>query len=540
MIRINQLTLPVGHEPGGIKKKAAKQLGVPESEIVTLTILRKSIDARKKDRLQYSYIADVTLSSAKRETAAVRRAKSVNIQFETEKPYRYPPHGEERIHERPVVIGAGPAGLFCALSLAENGMRPILLEQGDPVEERVKKVDRFWKQGEEALDPFSNVQFGEGGAGTFSDGKLNTMVKDITGRNHFVLRAFAEAGADSSILTDSKPHIGTDVLRTVVRNLRERITASGGEIRFRTRVTGLVLENEAVAGVRICREETEKEEILRAEQVVLAIGHSARELFDVLERQGIRMEPKPFAVGLRVQHPQSLINLCQYGRENPGELGAAPYKVTARTGTGRGVYSFCMCPGGEVVNASSEAGGLAVNGMSNFNRDSGNANSAVIVTVTPGDFPVPGPLGGVTFQRELEARAFSLGSGRIPIQLFGDFKDGRVSSDFGDVRPRFCGATAFADLRQLMPETLNQAFLEGMEQFGRKLPGFDRADAILAGIESRTSSPLTIVRDERLESNIHGIYPCGEGAGYAGGIMSAAMDGLKVAEEIIRRFGPVE
>lgn len=534
MIRINQLALFVGHEPDAIKKKAAKLLKVPETAVEEIVIVRRSIDARKKDHILYSYIVDVKLADKKKEAAAVKKAASVNIKAENEEIYRYPAHGTEPLKERPVIIGAGPAGLFAALALSENGYAPILLEQGDPVEIRSEKVEQFWKNGDASLDVRSNVQFGEGGAGTFSDGKLNTLVKDVSGRNRKVLETFVQAGADASILYDSKPHIGTDVLRNVVRNIRERIIGLGGEVRFRSQVKELMTEQGAVRGVRL----SDGSEISSG-TVVLAVGHSARELFQRLSEQKVIMEPKPFAVGLRIQHPQKMMNLSQYGREEAGELGAAPYKVTAKTSGGRGVYSFCMCPGGYVVNASSEKGRLAVNGMSNFLREGENANSAIIVAVTPDDYPGSGPLSGVEFQRRLEEKAFCLGSGKIPVQLYGDFVLHRESVKFGDVAPQFCGGCEFSDLRELMPETLNQAFMEGMEQFGRKIRGFDRVDAILAGIESRTSSPLRILRDERLESSIRGLYPCGEGAGYAGGITSAAMDGLRVAEEIIRRFDPV-
>ncbi|MCU6798395.1 NAD(P)/FAD-dependent oxidoreductase [Alitiscatomonas aceti] len=533
MIRINQLALEVGHGPGAIKKKAARLLKVPETSIRRVDVVRRSIDARKKDRILYSYIVDVKLAEKKKEETAVKKADSRNIQIETEARYRYPAHGKEVLKDRPVIIGAGPAGLFAALALAENGFAPLLLEQGDPVEVRAEKVEAFWRNGDDSLDLHSNVQFGEGGAGTFSDGKLNTLVKDVFGRNGKVLETFVEAGADGSILYDSRPHIGTDVLREVVKNIRKRIQDAGGEVRFGCRVEQVLMEDGRTGGVLLAGGER-----IQSRTVVLAVGHSARALFSSLWEQKVLMEPKAFAVGLRVQHPQKMINLSQYGREDAGELGAAPYKVTASTKSGRGVYSFCMCPGGYVVNASSEKGRLAVNGMSNFRRDGENANSAIIVSVTPGDFPVPGALGGVEFQRRLEEKAFLLGNGRIPVQLYGDFKEDRRSEALGDVAPQFCGGYALSNLRELMPEALNTAFIEGMEQFGKKIRGFDRSDALLAGIESRTSSPLKIIRDENLESSVKGLYPCGEGAGYAGGITSAAMDGLKVAEEIIRRYCP--
>ena len=531
MIRINQLALEVGHGPGALKKKAAKLLKIQETAIERVTIVRQSIDARKKDNLLYSYIVDVTLTEPKKEAAVVKKAANNNIKIETEKPYRYPKSGTEPLKHRPVIIGAGPAGMFAALSLAENGYRPILLEQGDPVEVRAKKVEEFWKNGESALDVRSNVQFGEGGAGTFSDGKLNTLVKDVSGRNKKVLEIFVETGADPAILYDSKPHIGTDVLQEVVKNIRMRILAHGGDVRFRSCVEEVLMKDGRAYGVRL-----EDGTVIESEVIILAIGHSAREMFAKLQEQKVSMEPKAFAVGLRVQHPQKMMNLSQYGREDAGELGAAPYKVTAKTSSGRGVYSFCMCPGGFVVNASSEKGRLAVNGMSYYKRGGENANSAIIVSVTPEDFPSADPLGGVEFQRQLEEKAFRLGNGKIPVQLYGDFEKDQMSTGFGEVTPQICGDHTFANLRELMTEEMNQAFIEGMKEFGRKVRGFDREDAILAGIESRTSSPLRIVRDEKLESNIKGLYPCGEGAGYAGGITSAAMDGLKVAEEVIMRY----
>ena len=534
MIRISQLSLPVDHRKEAIKKKAARLLNIPEASIQTISIVRRSIDARKKNQLLYSYIVDVELSDEKKELAAIAKAKGPGIQLEKKTSYRCPSPGTEQVPGRPVIIGAGPAGLFAALLLAENGYRPLLLEQGDPVEEREKKVTRFWETGAAALDPYSNVQFGEGGAGTFSDGKLNTLVKDESGRNRRVLEIFAEAGADEEILYDSKPHIGTDVLRRVVRTIRERILTAGGEVRFRSRVTELLLTEHRLAGLSLSTGEQ-----LSVGPVILAVGHSSRELFSELERKQAAMEPKAFAVGLRIQHPQEEINLSQYGIADPKALGPAPYKVTAKTSSGRGVYSFCMCPGGFVVNASSEPGRLAVNGMSNHDRQGKNANSALIVAVSPDDFKEPGPLGGVLFQKRLEEQAFLLGQGNIPIQLYGDFLENRSSEGFGAVTPQFCGAASFSNLRSLMPEELNLAFLEGMAQFGKKIKGFDRPDAILAGIESRTSSPLRILRNEHLESNIKGLFPCGEGAGYAGGITSAAMDGLRVAEEIIRRYAPV-
>ncbi len=535
MIRINQLKLPVDHGKQDLEKKAAKLLKIPQDKIRKLTIRRQSIDARKKGKLLYIYAVDVQIEG--NEVSAVKRAKSPNILNVQEKIYQFPEPEAEAKHlpDRPVIIGFGPAGLFCGLMLARAGFRPVILERGADVDTRTEDVRRFWETG--LLNPESNVQFGEGGAGTFSDGKLNTLVKDVSGRNTEVLRILAEAGADESILYSSKPHVGTDVLSQVVKRLREEIISLGGEVRFLTKAADLVIRDGAVEAVKT--EHPERgEEILPAKAVILAVGHSARDTFETLFQKGISMEAKAFAVGLRIQHPQKQINLSQYGMENPGRLGAAPYKVTRQTGGGRGVYSFCMCPGGYVVNASSEPGRLAVNGMSNHAREGVNANSALIVTVTPEDFPEMTAMGGIAFQRHLEELAYRAGDGRIPVQLYGDFREKQRSRQFGDVEPAFCGKTAFADLNQVLPEALCCSMKEGIEAFGGMIKGFNRYDAILAGVESRTSSPLRIGRGETMESSVKGLYPCGEGAGYAGGITSAAMDGIKTAEAIARRFKP--
>ena len=543
MIRINQLALEVGHGPGAIKKKAARLLKVPETSIRRVDVVRRSIDARKKDRILYSYIVDVKLAEKKKEETAVKKADSRNIQIETEARYRYPAHGKEVLKDRPVIIGAGPAGLFAALALAENGFAPLLLEQGDPVEVRAEKVEAFWRNGDDSLDLHSNVQFGEGGAGTFSDGKLNTLVKDVSGRNGKVLETFVEAGADGSILYDSRPHIGTDVLREVVKNIRKRIQDAGGEVRFGCRVEQVLMEDGRTGGVLLAGGER-----IQSRTVVLAVGHSARALFSSLWEQKVLMEPKAFAVGLRVQHPQKMINLSQYGREDAGELGAAPYKVTASTKSGRGVYSFCMCPGGYVVNASSEEGYLAVNGMSYHARDSHNANSAIVVTVTPEDFESDHPLAGIAFQRKLEKAAYKAGKGKIPVQRYGDFYRSVTGKEKGKTEaevwyqghePCMKGAYEETDLAGIFPAKISSALVDGMEDFNKKIRGFSHPLSILSGVESRTSSPVRIVRDNHsLESVIGGLYPCGEGAGYAGGITSAAADGIKIAEKIRQKYAP--
>lgn len=540
MIRINQLKLPVGHGPEALKEKAAKLLKTDPAAIADVIVRRQSLDARKKPELFYSYTVDLCLSEGdghqkgddrqrKTEQKLVNRAKSPQVLLHTEQEYCFPKEGQEGLSHPPVIIGTGPAGLFCGLMLARHGYRPILLERGEAVDVRRKKVDEFWKTG--TLDLRSNVQFGEGGAGTFSDGKLNTLVKDPAKRGRLVLETFCEFGADPAILYQSKPHIGTDVLEGIVKNMREEILRLGGEVRFACQVTDFEIRDGKVNAVV-----TESGERILTEVVVLAIGHSARDTFALLHSHRIPMSQKAFAVGLRVQHPQAMINLSQYGREDAKDLGAASYKLTRQAGGVRGVYSFCMCPGGYVVNASSEPGLLAVNGMSYHDRGGINANSALIVTVTPEDFQDETPLAGIRFQQKLEKLAYQAAGGKIPVQLYGDFCKNRASVRLGDIEPQMKGGWAFANLREVMPEPLSLALMEGMEGFGRMIHGFDRPDAVFAGIESRTSSPVRIWRGESMESEIKGIYPCGEGAGYAGGITSAAMDGVKTAEAVAGRY----
>ena len=537
MIRINQLKLSVGHTKADMKKKAAKMMRIPEDKILSLVPVRQSLDARKKNELLYIYSLNATVSG--KEGAVIKNAKNVNVVLNTEKPYRFPEHGQEPLCHRPVIVGFGPAGMFCGLMLARAGFSPLILERGEDVDSRTQKVEAFWRGGE--LNPESNVQFGEGGAGTFSDGKLNTLVKDPSGRNKKVLEILAEAGADPSITYVNKPHVGTDVLSRVVKNIRQEIIRLGGEIRFGCKLTDFSEAGGRLISVTVSQREEGgfyREETIPAQAVVLAIGHSARDTFRMLSEKSLDLQAKAFAVGLRIQHPQKQINFSQYGVEEPGSLGAASYKLTKQTSSGRGIYSFCMCPGGFVVNASSETGRLAVNGMSNHDRAGTNANSALIVTVTPEDFPNPGPLGGVEFQRRLEEAAFNCGKGKIPVQLYGDFKAGTLSRAFGDVEPAFKGGYSFGNLREVLNPSLTDAMTEGIDSFGRIIDGFDRPDAILAGIESRTSSQVRIPRTPELESAVRGLYPCGEGAGYAGGITSAAMDGIRTAEMIVTRFSP--
>ena len=532
MIRLNQLKLPVDHTREQLIHKTAQYLRIPAADILELQIVRQSLDARKKPALFYSYSVNVTVKKEEKVYKdACRRLGKANVLLTEKTEYLFPAEGSTQQKHPTVIIGMGPAGLFCGYYLAQHGYAPVILERGADVDARQADVEAFWQTGR--LKPDSNVQFGEGGAGTFSDGKLNTLVKDKYGRNTEVLKTFVKHGADPAILYQAKPHIGTDVLSKVVKSMREEILRMGGEVRFHSQMTEILTENGQVTGVKV-----NDTEVLPCEQVVLAPGHSARDTFSMLYRKQFPMSAKPFAVGFRVEHPQSLINMSQYGAESVKGLGAAAYKVTAKTSTGRGVYSFCMCPGGFVVDASSEPGRLAINGMSNHDRAGANANSALIVTVTPEDFPQPGTLGGVTFQRQLEEAAYRCGGGKIPVQLYGDFRENRISTGFGAVTPQFEGQFAFGNLREVLPEVLSAAMLEGMEHFGHVIHGFDREDAVFAGVESRTSSPLRIPRDHATmeSSTIAGIYPCGEGAGYAGGITSAAMDGMKTAEAIIAKY----
>lgn len=538
-----------------LRVRAAKLLGVSEGEIGRIEICRESIDARRKPDIFYIYTVEIDGAD---EPTIMRKIKggkgkgAAQIVQAERGQYCFPESGKRVLQHPIVIVGTGPAGLFCGYFLALHGYRPILLERGRCVEDRKRDVEKFWETG--CLDTVSNVQFGEGGAGTFSDGKLNTLVKDKDGRNRAVLQVFADCGAGEEILYEAKPHIGTDVLCNVVKRMREVILAGGGEVRFESQMTDVDIQGGRVCGIRV-----NDNEYLPCEQLVLAVGHSARDTFEMLYQKQIPMEAKSFAVGLRVEHSQEMINKSQYGRTDAGDFGAAPYKVTAQADNGRGVYSFCMCPGGYVVNASSEEGFLAVNGMSYSGRNGKNANSAIIVAVNPEDYGSDHPLAGVKFQRMLEHRAYSLAEGRIPMQRYEVFKtcveqgksqeelDRAVDIDTGlflgdnasyGVSPEHKGLGAWADVSRILPEACNQAFVQGMEHFGHQMKGFDSGDTILSGVESRTSSPLRIHRDETLQSQIRGLYPCGEGAGYAGGITSAAMDGLRVAERIAAQFAP--
>lgn len=531
MIRIQQLALPIIHTQEQLVQKLAKVLRVRTNEITKYKIRRQSVDARRKSEVSFVYTVDVTVRNEK---DVLRRAKGKQIALARDVIYKFPQGGDQALQHPPVMIGSGPAGLFCAYLLAEHGFRPLVIERGKPIEERTKEVENFWQKNVLNLD--TNVQFGEGGAGTFSDGKLNTLVKDVKGRNQKVLDIFIRHGAPEAISYQAKPHIGTDILKQVIRNMRRQIEAWGGSYLFDTCVTDLHFSNGKLQSLACRNQKTGECYKIETELAVLAIGHSARDTFAVLESRGFQMEAKSFAVGLRVEHPQDMINEAQYGKEAASVLEAAPYKVTANLENGRGVYSFCMCPGGYVVNASSEEGQIAVNGMSYSKRDGKNANSAIIVTVTPDDFPGNGALAGVRFQRNLERKAYELGSGKVPQQIFGDFEAGKLTESYGSFTSEIKGQHTFAALHELFPQDIKESFCQGMHQFAGRINGFDCEDAILSGVESRTSSPVRIVRDKAFESNRKGVYPCGEGAGYAGGIMSAAMDGMKVAEAIAQKY----
>ena len=521
---LQQIKMDLEHTMDHLETKVLQQLRTPKEELIGLRIIKKSWDARKKQDIKVVYGVEAQVQQPIKPFLV----DGVNISLTKEEKYSFP-QSSKVLAKRPIIVGSGPAGLFCALMLAESGHKPLVLERGADVDRRDKDIDIYFRTGK--LNPQSNIQFGEGGAGTYSDGKLNTQVKDPMLRKEKVLTEFIEAGAPAEIGYLSKPHIGTDYLITVVKNMRRKIEALGGEVRFDAQVTRLLLEADRVVGVEINGSET-----IPADQVVMAIGHSARDTFKMLCDLGIPMEQKAFAIGLRIEHPQSMISESQFGKswQHPN-LPVADYKLTHRTSKGRGVYSFCMCPGGHVVNASSEEGGVACNGMSYFRRNSSTANSAIIVNVTPEDFGSADILAGVAFQRKWEQAAYEIaGSNQnLPVQLFKDFVAGKTSRGFEGVVPNIKGATTFADLNKCLPHDVAEGIKEGVLEFEKKIRGFSRGDAVLTGVETRTSSPVRILRDDELESPIKGLYPCGEGAGYAGGIMSAAMDGIKVAEKIV-------
>ena len=582
MIVTEQLKLHVGHTRDDLCRQVCKKLGIKDAgKCPDFEIIKRSLDARKKPDIFFVYSVEITEPgfkvSKKADKRYVKQVEDEGYDFfgEVGSCNKFPEHfdklsvalvegnskrdcisgnvrfdrlpsagsgqsserGRSSERERPVVVGFGPAGMFCALMLARAGLKPIVLERGKPADDRIKDVESFFAGGE--LNEDSNVQFGEGGAGTFSDGKLNTGTGKQGGRAREVLVTFTRHGAPEEILYDNKPHIGTDVLVNVIKGIRDEILRLGGEILFNARFEEPVFDKEGC--VRGCvYQSTERKEI-RTRAICLAIGHSARDTFEALYRKNVPMQQKAFAVGVRIEHPQELIDRFVYGdrhndlRDRFG-LPAGDYKLTAHTRDGRGVYSFCMCPGGFVVNSSSERGMTAVNGMSYHARDGANANSAIVVTVTGEDFG-SGVLAGLEFQRQLEKAAYREGAGKVPVQLLGDFEKNRISTGLGGVVPCIKGEWVFGNLRKVLPEFISGSILECMEHFDKKIPGFAMPDACLSGVESRTSSPVRILRDETGMSEIRGLFPCGEGAGYAGGIMSAAVDGIKCAEKMAVLLG---
>ncbi len=552
MIRVSQLKIIPGQEDK-LHGYVAKALTVREDEIIQLNIVKKSLDARKKPELFWIYTVDVELKSS---VNFKRVFKNKNVTSAPEiKAYQIPKCGKMPMVQSPVVVGMGPAGLFAAYLLAKKGFKPIVIERGNDVDTRLRDVEDFW-QGK-PLRPESNVQFGEGGAGTFSDGKLNTGVKDKDGRNRAVLEIFCKHGAKEDIIYDGKPHIGTDVLAGVVRSMREEIIAMGGKVLFGHKLVGYDvvsvsadeadalgcnLKDKKIKSVKIQNLSDDTIISIDTNAVILAIGHSARDTYEMLYEKDLPMEAKPFAVGVRVEHSQDYINRTQYGEDYASmyknALPASPYKLTARAEDGRGVYSFCMCPGGYVVNASSEEGMLAVNGMSYSGRSGEHANSAIVVAVDEKDYGSGHVLSGMHFQRELERKAYELCDGKIPVQFYEDFKfaveDEGGFEGFHSIK----GQYAYGNVKEIFPVAISKAIVDGMEQFDRSIPGFAKENPLFCGVESRTSAPVRILRDESFQTCVRGIYPCGEGAGYAGGITSAAMDGMKVAESIISQYCP--
>lgn len=527
MIRVNNVHIPLDYDDAAVRKRICRELRVDNSAVKRVSIFRRSVDARKKDNIFFLCAVDVVLNI--NEDGVLKKAKNAS----KVKPYTYDV-SKWRGGASPLVVGMGPAGLFAALILAQSGANPIVIERGKDVDSRTADVNKFWTDG--TLNTSSNVQFGEGGAGTFSDGKLNTGTKDS--RQRKVLLEFVGHGAPEEILYDAKPHIGTDKLKLTVKKLREEIIELGGRVMFETKLTGFHSADGKITAAVV--ESNGKTDIIETDSVILAIGHSARDTFEMLHEKKLPIEAKPFSVGARIEHLREEIDRSQYGRFAGNKaLGAANYKMNVHTSNGRGAYTFCMCPGGKVVNASSEQNRLCTNGMSEFARNEPNSNAALLVGVSPEDYRSDSPLGGMYFQRELEEKAFALGGGgfRAPVQRVGDFINNKKSDNLGEVLPSIGPDFTLSDLNTILPEEISRSMKEAIISMGRKLKGFDNPDAVLTGLETRSSSPIRILRNvDTLESvGLKGLYPCGEGAGYAGGIISAAVDGIKCAEKVIEK-----
>ena len=529
MLRLTELKLPLDHAEGAVDAALLKRLGIAAQDLIGFTVFRRGVDARKKSAIALIYTLDIDV---KNERVLLKRLKDDrNVSLAPDTTYRFVTHAPPS-SPRPLVIGTGPCGLLAALVLAQMGFRPIIFERGKVVRERTKDTWGLWRKS--VLDPESNVQFGEGGAGTFSDGKLYSQIRDPQHRGRKVLTEFVKAGGPEEILYVAKPHIGTFRLVTIVESLREQIEALGGEYRFGSRVDDLDIEG-ANGGRRVRGVMLADGTHVAADHVVLAIGHSARDTFAMLHARGVAIEAKPFSIGVRIEHPQSLIDRCRYG-EGAGHplLGAADYKLVHHGTNGRSVYSFCMCPGGTVVAAASEPGHVVTNGMSQYSRAERNANAGIVVGITPVDYP-GGPLAGIAFQRHWEERAFAAGGSnyKAPAQRVGDFLSGKPSAALGDVVPSYRPGVTPADLADCLPDYAVEAIRAALPGFDKQIKGFALADAVMTGVETRTSSPIRIPRDDTLQSlNTRGLYPAGEGAGYAGGILSAGVDGIRVAEAV--------
>ena len=535
MLRINNIKMPINHNDDDLKKAVENMLDINKKEFKSFEITGQAIDARNKNNIIYVYSVDIALINEDKYKDLPNVRKMEKSEYIVEKV-------ELKNRKRPVIVGSGPSGLFAALILAEAGLKPIIIEQGKKVEERQKDVYNFFKDGK--FNKYSNVQFGEGGAGTFSDGKLTTNTNNF--RMQKVYSEFVLAGAEKKISYMSKPHVGTDKLIGIMKNIIKKIEDLGGEYRFQNKLVSITYENskitEAIIEILSDKSDTEDEihnEIYKIDTdiVILAIGHSSRDTFYMLNEKNIKMERKIFSVGVRIEHKQSMINHSQYGKF-ADKLPAAEYKLSVKLENGRGVYTFCMCPGGVVVPAASEEGRLVVNGMSYSKRNLENANSAILVNVYPDDFGEGGVLAGVEFQRKLEEKAFELGGSdyKAPVQLFGDFVKNVKSEKLGKVKPSYAKGYKFANLNECFPDYINISLKEGIQLMDRKIKGFANYDSVLSAVESRSSSPVKIPRNEKFFSNIDGIIPCGEGAGYAGGIMSAAVDGIKCAEAVIEYY----